>query len=108
MHSATIKKIFTGFRCPERNRDLQQVPTMFGQFWVSLCPVPVHRGLYPFIQRKMARCGWLGGRGGSFLIINGRDWFRFFRAALLQKPPSFPFCMPSAHPPGSFRCDHSA
>ncbi|KRX33172.1 hypothetical protein T05_13262 [Trichinella murrelli] len=62
---------------------------MIGQFWVLLCPVPVHRGLYLFKERKIARCGWLGGRGESFLIINGRDG-------------------PSAHPPGSFRCDHFA
>ncbi|KRY34323.1 hypothetical protein T01_795 [Trichinella spiralis] len=57
-----------------------QVPTMTGQFWVSLCPMTVHRGLHPFEKRKMARCGWLSGRGGSFFIINSRDGFRFFRA----------------------------
>ncbi|KRX28377.1 hypothetical protein T07_5837 [Trichinella nelsoni] len=64
---------------------------MIGQFWESLCPVAVHRGLYPFKGRKIARCGWLGGRGGSFLIINGRDGSRFFRAALLQNRPFFHF-----------------
>ncbi|KRZ87476.1 hypothetical protein T08_9404 [Trichinella sp. T8] len=31
------------------------VPTMTGQFWVSLCPVAVHRGLYTFEKPKMAR-----------------------------------------------------
>ncbi|KRY27831.1 hypothetical protein T01_10358, partial [Trichinella spiralis] len=52
-----------------------QVPTMLRQFRVSLCLVAVHRGLYPFKKGKMARCGWVGGRGGSFFIINGRDGF---------------------------------
>ncbi|KRX20097.1 hypothetical protein T07_11418 [Trichinella nelsoni] len=80
----------TGLCCPERDRDLQ-VPTMFRQFWVSLCPVAVHRGLYPFKKGKMARCGWLGGRGGSFLIINGRDGFRFFRTSLFQNRLLFHF-----------------
>ncbi|KRX44453.1 hypothetical protein T05_3859 [Trichinella murrelli] len=32
-----------------------QVPTMTGQFWISLCPVAVHRGLYTFEKPKMAR-----------------------------------------------------
>ncbi|KRX21423.1 hypothetical protein T07_9471 [Trichinella nelsoni] len=64
---------------------------MTGQFWVSLCPVAVHRGLYPFKERKVARCGWLGGRGGSFLIKDGRDGFRFFRTALLQNRLLFHF-----------------
>ncbi|XP_003376681.1 conserved hypothetical protein [Trichinella spiralis] len=64
---------------------------MTGQFWVSLCLVAVHRGLYPFKERKVARCGWLGGRGGSFLIIDGRDGFRFFRTALLQNRFLFHF-----------------
>ncbi|KRY42753.1 hypothetical protein T01_9485 [Trichinella spiralis] len=73
-----------------QNRDLQ-VPTMTGQFWVSLCLVAVHRGLYPFKERKVARCGWVGGRGGSFLIIDGRDGFRFFRTALLQNRLLFHF-----------------
>ncbi|KRY42752.1 hypothetical protein T01_12731 [Trichinella spiralis] len=60
-------------------------------FWVSLCPVAVHHGLYPFKKRKMARCGYLGGRGGSFLIINGQDGFRFFRAPLFQNRLLFHF-----------------
>ncbi|KRZ85082.1 hypothetical protein T08_237 [Trichinella sp. T8] len=64
---------------------------MTGQFWVSLCPVAVHRGLYPFKERKVARCGWLGGRGGSFLIIDGRNGLRFFRATLFQKRLLFHF-----------------
>ncbi|KRY40983.1 hypothetical protein T01_5064 [Trichinella spiralis] len=90
MHSATIKKIFTGLHCLERDRDLQ-VPTMTGQFWVSLCPVAVHRGLYLFKEWKVATCGCLGRRGESFLIIDGRDWFRFFRASLFQKRFLFHF-----------------
>ncbi|KRX13584.1 hypothetical protein T07_380, partial [Trichinella nelsoni] len=61
------------------------VSTIFRQFRVSLCPVAVHRELHPFKKGKMARCGWVGGRGGSFFIINGRDGFRFFRALLFQK-----------------------
>ncbi|KRX40098.1 hypothetical protein T06_10010, partial [Trichinella sp. T6] len=72
------------------DQDLQ-VPTMIGQFWVLLCPIPVHRGLYSFKERKIARCGWLGGCGGSFLIINGRDGFRFFRALLFKKRLLFHF-----------------
>ncbi|KRZ83810.1 hypothetical protein T08_13172 [Trichinella sp. T8] len=64
---------------------------MTGQFWVSLCPVVVHRGLYPFKERKVARCGWICGCGSSFLIIDCRDWFRFFRAALLQNRLLFHF-----------------
>ncbi|KRZ49614.1 hypothetical protein T02_1666 [Trichinella nativa] len=64
---------------------------MIGQFWVLLCPMPVHRGLYSFKERKIARCGWLRGCGESFLIINGRDGFRFFRALLFQKRLLFHF-----------------
>ncbi|KRX66777.1 Zinc finger CCCH domain-containing protein 10 [Trichinella sp. T9] len=51
----------------------------------------VHRGLYPFKKGKMARCGWVGGRGGSFFIINGQDGFRFFRAPLFQNRLFFNF-----------------
>ncbi|KRY23174.1 hypothetical protein T12_7069 [Trichinella patagoniensis] len=51
----------------------------------------VHRGLYPFKKGKMARCRWVGGRGGSFFIINGQDGFRFFRAPLFQNRLFFHF-----------------
>ncbi|KRX30893.1 hypothetical protein T05_4613 [Trichinella murrelli] len=76
------KKIITGLRCSKRDRDLQ-VPTMIGQFWESLCSVALLRHKWP-------------------------GWVLFLPRCALSKPPSFPFCTPSVHPPGSFRCDHSA
>ncbi|KRX70298.1 hypothetical protein T06_10362 [Trichinella sp. T6] len=54
--------------CHNKQSSPAFVPTMIGQFWILLCPVAVHRGLYPFKKRKTARCGSFGG---SFLIING-------------------------------------
>ncbi|KRY37504.1 hypothetical protein T01_15936 [Trichinella spiralis] len=68
------------------------VPTMFRQFRVSLCPVAVCTSwTLPVKKGKMARCGWVGGRGGSFFIINGQDGFRFFRTPLFQNRLFFHF-----------------
>ncbi|KRY71321.1 hypothetical protein T4B_1275 [Trichinella pseudospiralis] len=80
---------------------------MVGQFQVSLCPLAVNRGLCACKNEKTARCGWLCGRDGGFFIINARKGFdssalRYFNTAFS------PICMLSAHPPSSFRCDHSA
>ncbi|KRY12707.1 hypothetical protein T12_3724 [Trichinella patagoniensis] len=41
-------------------------------------------------RRKLLRHKWPG-------------WVLFLPRCALSKPPSFPFCTPSVHPPGSFR-----
>ncbi|KRX59898.1 hypothetical protein T09_1356 [Trichinella sp. T9] len=46
-------------------------------------------------RRKLLRHKWPG-------------WILFLPRSAFSKSPFFPVCRPSAHPPGSFRYDHSA
>ncbi|KRZ30961.1 hypothetical protein T4B_8217 [Trichinella pseudospiralis] len=64
---------------------------MVGQFQVSLCPLAVHRGLYPFKKRKIAICEW-PGRMRRKIVSKSRFEIAFF-----------PTCMLSAHPPSILR-----